>query len=95
MNTLFILQGYVVIYIINVLGNRTAIINIRFTSYKWCTRLYTFRRSATLYFGCSFALAALAHRFECVLALSISLQSSGCAVSMHCHAYAKTETVPA
>ena len=51
--------------------------------------------SATLCFGCSSALAALVHRFECVLALSIFLRSSGCAVLMQCRAYTQTETVPA
>ena len=50
MNTLFILRGYVVIHIINVLCNRTAIINICFTAYKWCTRLYIFRRVEVLHY---------------------------------------------
>ena len=48
-----------------------------------------------LCFGCPFALAALAHCFECVLVLSIFLRSSGCAVLMQCRAYTQTETVSA
>ena len=51
--------------------------------------------SATLCFGCSFTIATLAHRFERALALSTSLQSSGCAVSTQCRAYTQTETMPA